>query len=92
MKKLSQQKMITTITTQRRAKKITQAQLAEATGINRGMIGRLENSDYIPTISQLQSIAETLDFEITNLFEEEAVAPAATIDRKYNIFAVDSCR
>ena len=85
MKKLSQQKMITTITTQRRAKKITQAQLAEATGMNRGMIGRLENSDYIPTISQLQSIAETLDFEITDLFEEEAGTPAATIDKKYNI-------
>ena len=69
MKKLSQDKMITTIINQRKSKKITQVELSEETGINRGMIGRLENNDYIPTIEQLQAIAEVLDFEVVDLFE-----------------------
>ena len=85
MKKLSQDKMITTIINQRKSKKITQVELSEKTGINRGMIGRLENNDYIPTIEQLQAIAEVLDFEVVDLFEEEDKDPVATVDRKYNI-------
>ena len=38
----------------RKMHRLTQAQLAEMTGIHRGMIGRLENEDYTPTIDQLQ--------------------------------------
>ena len=57
MKKLSQEKMVSTIIKKRKSREMTQAQLAEKTGMNRGMIGRLENSNYIPTIGQLQSIA-----------------------------------
>ena len=52
---------------------MTQAQLAETTGINRAMIGRIENSDYIPTVDQLQILGETLGFEVTDLFEEDTV-------------------
>lgn len=50
------------------------------------MISRLEALDYIPSIDQLQAIAEALGFEVTDLFEEEK--PAATkpvLDKKYNI-------
>ena len=85
MKKLSQEKMVSTIINQRKAKKITQVELAHKTGMNRGMIGRLENNDYIPSIEQLQSIAEVLDFEPVDLFMEERKEHAATLDRKYNI-------
>ncbi len=55
--------------------------------MNRGMVSRLESSDYIPSIDQLQSIAEVLDFEVVDLFEEpeELQAPPATLDKKYNI-------
>ena len=70
----------------RKEKKLTQAQLAEMTGIHRAMISRLEALDYIPSIDQLQAIAEALGFEVTDLFEEEK--PAATkpvLDKKYNI-------
>ncbi len=71
----------------RKGKNITQAQLAEMTGMNRGMVSRLESSDYIPSIDQLQSIAEVLDFEVVDLFEEpeELQLPRATLDKKYNI-------
>ena len=85
MKKLSQEKMVSTIIKKRKSREMTQAQLAEKTGMNRGMIGRLENSNYIPTIGQLQSIAEILDFEVVDLFEEEETEAVATVDRKYNI-------
>ena len=86
MKKLSVRKMADTIIAKRKAKKITQAQLAEMTGINRGMISRLESCDYTPSIDQLQAIAEALDFEVVDLFEDEkADKKKFLVDRKYNI-------
>lgn len=89
MKKISTKKLAATIATLRKSKSLTQAQLAEATGINRIMIGRIENNDYIPSIEQLQNLGETLGFEVVDLFVEESSSanPEAhsTIDRKYNI-------
>ena len=86
MKKLSAQKLANTVITKRKEKKFTQAQLAKATGIHRGMISRLESCDYIPSIDQLQALAEILDFEVVDLFEEKAkTAPKAIVDKKYNI-------
>lgn len=78
--------MTDTIIAKRKAQKITQAQLAEMTGINRGMICRLESCDYTPSIDQLQAIAEALDFEVVDLFEDEkADKKKFLVDRKYNI-------
>lgn len=86
MKKLSVRKMADTIIAKRKAKKITQAQLAEMTGINRGMISRLESCNYTPSIDQLQAIAEALDFEVVDLFEDDkADKKKFLVDRKYNI-------
>ncbi len=87
MKKLSVNKMVKTITKLRKDKNLTQAQLAKMTGMNRGMVSRLESSDYIPSINQLQAIAEVLDFEVVDLFEEpeELLTPKARLDKKYNI-------
>ena len=45
MKKLSVEKLVHTVTSLRKAKNMTQIQLADATGINRAMIGRIENKD-----------------------------------------------
>lgn len=86
MKKISYQKMADTIIAKRKEKNLTQAQLGEMTGINRGMISRLEGLDYLPSIDQLQAIAEALEFEITDLFEEDKPASdKAVLDKKYNI-------
>ncbi|MDT2712382.1 nucleotide sugar dehydrogenase [Enterococcus dongliensis] len=87
MKKLSIDLLVSTIVNKRKGKKLTQAQLSELTGVNRGMIGRLENKDYIPTIDQLQTLAEVLEFEIVDLFVEEieTKATSAVLDKKYNI-------
>lgn len=86
MKKLSITKMTDTIIAKRKEQKLTQAQLAEMTGINRGMISRLESSDYTPSIDQLQSIAEVLNFEVVDLFEDDkVVSDKPILDKKYNI-------
>ena len=86
MKKLSITKMSDTIISKRKEAKMTQVQLAEATGINRGMISRLESCDYTPSIDQLQSIAEVLHFEVVDLFEDDKpVIHKPVLDKKYNI-------
>lgn len=87
MKKLSISKLVDTVIRERKTKGLTQIQLAEATGINRAMIGRLEKSDYTPSIDQLQKLGEVLGFEVVDLFTEEGKeAPStAALDRTYNI-------
>lgn len=78
--------MAKTITNERKESNLTQAQLADKTNINRAMISRIENSEYTPSIDQLQAIAEVLDFEIVDLFEEEIKENNEDIiDKKYNI-------
>ena len=91
MKKLSITKMANTIIDKRKAQKLTQAQLAEMTHINRGMISRLESLDYTPSIDQLQAIAEVLDFEVVDLFEDDKpVANKPVLDRKYKLYNIPS--
>ena len=86
MKKLSISKMADTVISKRKELKITQAQLAQKTGINRGMISRLESCGYTPSIDQLQSIAEVLDFEVVDLFEsDKPVVHNPMVNKKYNI-------
>ena len=64
--------MVSTIINKRKASKLTQQDLSVITGINRSMLSRLEKMDYIPTIPQLQAIADVLKFDVVDLFEEEA--------------------
>lgn len=78
--------MADTIIAKRKSLKLTQAQLAKMTNINRGMISRLESCDYTPSIDQLQSIAEVLSFEVTDLFEDDKpVVHKPVVEKKYNI-------
>ena len=70
MKRISQSTLTNTVITQRKALGLTQAQLSEATGINRSMLSHLESGEYMPSIPQLESLAETLNFDIVDLFEE----------------------
>ncbi|HIT06526.1 MAG TPA: nucleotide sugar dehydrogenase [Candidatus Scybalocola faecipullorum] len=86
MKKLSLNLLADTVLQQRKNKKITQQQLADLTGINRGMLSRLEQQDYMPSIEQLEKLAEVLDFEITNLFIPEGGGNCALkVDHMYHI-------
>ena len=49
-------------------KHLTQAQLGEQTVIHRTMIGRIERGDYMPTILQLEKLAEVLEFRPEELW------------------------
>ena len=91
MKKISKKIVAETITAKRKEKKLSQAMLSEMTGINRSMIGRAENEEFMPSIEQLQTLGEVLGIEVTDIFVEEGTTePAAaanhiTVDKKYNI-------
>lgn len=50
------------IANKRRQKAMTQAMLSEVTGINRSMIGIIENEDYLPYLDQLEILADVLKF------------------------------
>ena len=61
-------------------------ELAHLTGINRSMIGQLENRTFKPSIAQLEALAEALDFDITALFVDEAkTKPKNAPKKQYNI-------
>lgn len=77
MKKFSQEKFVDTVKALRKSKGVTQAQLAELTGINRAMIGRIENFDYIPTIEQIEALGNVLEFEMVDMFVEEKATPVS---------------
>ena len=80
MKTLSLAKLADTLIISRKAKNLTQQQVSDCTGINRIMIGRIEHQEYTPSIEQLQKLAATLDFDITDLFVEEAASAATAIN------------
>ena len=68
MKKLSQSLLANTVSGKRKAKSMTQQELADATGINRALVSRLEKGDFMPSIPQLENLGEVLDFEPDSVF------------------------
>ncbi len=70
MKNFSISKLAETILTQRKLLNLTQQELADKAGINRSMLCRLENQDYIPSLDQLTRLANTLQFDVTDVFIE----------------------
>ena len=86
MKKLSVKKLADFVSTYRKSKNFSQRNLSDLTGINRTMISRIESCAYVPSIDQLQALAEVLGFDIVDLFEEEGRKSfMKNIDRKYKI-------
>lgn len=68
MKKLSLSLLADLVSTRRKAKSMTQQQLADATGINRALLSRLEKQDFLPSIPQLEALGEVLGFEPDSVF------------------------
>ena len=85
MKKLSMQLLADTVVSRRKAMKITQAQLSKTTGINRGLLSRLESLDYVPAIEQLQALGEALNFEPTDMFVDTATTTPIIVERSYKV-------
>ncbi|WP_281513587.1 helix-turn-helix domain-containing protein, partial [Faecalibaculum rodentium] len=86
MRKLNKELLADTIRRNRKDKGLSQNELADQVRINRSMVGRIENGTYIPSIEQLERLAEVLGFEPTDLFQEEYQKASKTVlDRPYKI-------
>ena len=84
MKTFSFEILADTVKKQRKAKGMTQAELSEATGMNRSMIGQMENMTFKPSIEQLEALSQALDFNVIDLYTEE-VKPKTALAKRYNI-------
>jgi UDPglucose 6-dehydrogenase len=84
MKKLSLHLLAQTVLSRRKALKITQVELSKATGINRGLLSRLESEDYTPSVDQLQALSEVLGFQATDVLLDPDAAPIR-IEKAYRI-------
>lgn len=72
MKKLSSVILADLVASKKKEKSMTQQALAEATGINRALISRIEKQDFIPSIPQLEQLGEVLGFEPDSVFADTA--------------------
>ena len=70
MRNFSISKLAEIILAQRKALSLTQQELADKAGINRSMLCRLENQDYVPSLDQLTRLANALEFDVTDVFIE----------------------
>ena len=84
MKKLSLPLLAQTVLSRRKALKITQVELSKATGINRGLLSRLESEDYTPSVDQLLALTEVLGFQATDVLLAPDTA-SIHIDKAYRI-------
>ena len=68
MKNISKEIIASTVKEYRNKLGMTQLEVAKAAKLNRATVSRIEAASYMPSIEQLQNIAEILHFDITNLF------------------------
>lgn len=68
----------------RKDNKVSQEALATESGINRSILSKIEQGEHIPSISQIETLANIIGFDITDLFiiKEEK---AQKLDHAYNI-------
>lgn len=68
MKKFSHDLLIAAVREGRKAKGWNQTKLSAKTGINRSILSRLEQGTYSPSLDQLDSLAEALEFDVSSLY------------------------
>lgn len=73
MKILSITKLAETVTSTRMEKGFTIAELGALTGISGNIIERIEQREFIPTISQFESLSNVLGFNISDMFAEKEI-------------------
>lgn len=84
MKKFNSQLMASIVQQKRQELKLTQAQLSNKTNINRATISRIEANDFIPSLDQLDSLANVLGFDQAQLFEDQRTE-VNKINKSYKI-------
>ena len=84
MKKLSLRLLSEVVSSSRKAKRMTQVELATSVGMNRSILSRLEAGNFTPSVDQLYALSEVLDFDSTSCFadpEDQNIA----LNRPYRI-------
>ena len=71
MKKLSLALLAAAVSGRRKDLKLSQADLAEKTGMNRSVLSRLESGDYTPSVDQLLALGATLGFNLEAVLADE---------------------
>jgi len=69
-KQLSTERLAKTIKARREELGLTQAALADLTGIHRVTIGRIERENFIPSVQQLEALSDALKFDLTDMFTD----------------------
>ena len=86
MKYFSIEALAKLVNTGRRNLKLSQAELAQRTDMNRATISRIEKGEYTPSISQLQALSQALNFDICQVFPEEHTAADSKVpEKRYKI-------
>ena len=81
MRTLSPSQLAKTVASRRKAKKLTQQQLAEVTGINRALLSRIEGERFVPSVDQLLALSDALDFDLKEVFTAPEAEPVAAVRR-----------
>lgn len=68
----------------RKDNKVSQEALATESGINRSILSKIEQDEHIPSISQIETLANIIGFDITDLFTVKK-EKAQKLDHAYNI-------
>lgn len=71
MNHTSQEIIADILASQRKLKGLTQTDLAKLSGLNRSTIGRIESNSFMPSIDQLQALADALEIDVTSFFVEQ---------------------
>ncbi|MBS5220456.1 MAG: nucleotide sugar dehydrogenase [Streptococcus sp.] len=84
MKTFSSATLAKLILDYRKDNKVSQEALATESGINRSVLSKIEQAEHVPSIAQLEALANIIGFDITELF---AVKKGKTqrLDHSYNI-------
>ncbi|WP_155720309.1 helix-turn-helix domain-containing protein, partial [Streptococcus gallolyticus] len=68
----------------RKDNKVSQEALATESGINRSILSKIEQAEHVPSIAQLEALANIIGFDITELFTVKK-EKAQKLDYVYNI-------
>ena len=85
MKKLSLELLSSIMQQKRKSNHLTMVELAKQTGINRTMLARIENLDYVPTIQQLEVLCDALNIDVVDLYKEDSFVKKEYSHKDYKI-------
>ena len=90
--KISTKKLSDLIIAKRKEKKMTQMDVANLTHINRAMLSKIESMQYVPSIEQLESLMDILEFDYNDIYEDKKMRHIRTFYRRFIDYRQDLIR